>query len=79
MEKSLNWREFIITRIINISGYSAMLFVALIFYFLIREGWPALNEVDLSSLLAPAGIPLKIIMAFSHSSPDPSSSPSVHP
>jgi len=59
MEKSLNWREFIITRIINISGYSAMLFVALIFYFLIREGWPALREVELSSLLSTRWYPIE--------------------
>jgi phosphate transport system permease protein len=59
MEKSLNWREFIITRVINISGYSAMLFVALIFYFLIREGWPALREVDLSSLFSSRWYPIE--------------------
>ena len=40
MEKSLNWREFVITRLIKASGYSAILFVALIFFFLIREGLP---------------------------------------
>ena len=51
MEKSLSWREFIITRLIQSSGYSAILFVALIFFFLLREGLPALGEVDLSSLL----------------------------
>jgi phosphate transport system permease protein len=59
MEKSLNWREFIITRVINISGYSAMLFVALIFYFLIREGWPALREVDLSYLFSSRWYPIE--------------------
>jgi phosphate transport system permease protein len=59
MKKSLNWSEFIITRIINISGYSAMLFVALIFYFLFREGWPALNEVELSSLFSTRWYPIE--------------------
>ena len=29
MEKSLSWSEFIITRLIKASGYSAILFVAL--------------------------------------------------
>ena len=51
MEKSLTWREFIITRLIQTSGYSAILFVALIFFFLLREGLPALGEVKASSLL----------------------------
>jgi phosphate transport system permease protein len=51
MEKSLSWREFIITRLIQGSGYSAILFVALIFFFLLREGLPTLREVDISSLL----------------------------
>ena len=40
MEKSLNWYEFVITRLIRASGYSAILFVALIFFFLVREGVP---------------------------------------
>ena len=51
MGKSLSWREFIITRLIQSSGYSAILFVALIFFFLLREGLPTLGEVDVSSLL----------------------------
>ena len=51
MEKSLNWREFIITRLIQTSGYSAILFVTLIFFFLLREGLPTLGEVESSSLL----------------------------
>ena len=44
MEKSLNWREFIITRLIKASGYSAILFVALIFFFLVREGMPTFGR-----------------------------------
>lgn len=51
MKKSLSWHEFIITRLIQSSGYSAILFVALIFFFLLREGLPTLGEVDTSSLL----------------------------
>src|SRR3972149_1562793 len=51
MEKSLNWREFVITRLIKASGYSAILFVALIFFFLVREGIPTFKEVEASSLL----------------------------
>ena len=44
MEKSLNWYEFVITRLIKASGYSAILFVALIFFFLVREGIPTFAE-----------------------------------
>ena len=51
MEKSLNWREFIITRLIKVSGYSAIVFVVLIFLFLVLEGLPTISEVDASSLL----------------------------
>jgi phosphate transport system permease protein len=51
MEKSLTWHEFIITRLIQASGYSAIIFVLLIFFFLLREGMPTLGEVDAGSLL----------------------------
>ena len=47
MEKSLSWREFVITRLIQTSGYSAILFVALIFFFLLREGLPALSLAEM--------------------------------
>jgi phosphate transport system permease protein len=59
MEKSLSWREFIITRLVAASGYSAMLFVALIFYFLLKEGLPALGEVKLSMLLSTRWYPIE--------------------
>ncbi len=59
MEKSLNWREFIITWLIKLSGYSAILFVALIFFFLMREGLPALREVGLSSLFQTRWYPIE--------------------
>ena len=52
MEKSLTWREFVITRLIQASGYSAIIFVALIFFFLLREGLPALGEAKPSELLS---------------------------
>jgi phosphate transport system permease protein len=51
MEKSLNWREFVITRAIKASGYSAILFVALIFIFLLKEGLPTFGDVEPASLL----------------------------
>jgi phosphate transport system permease protein len=59
MEKSLNWREFIITRLIALSGYSAMLFVALIFYFLLKEGLPTLQEVKWSMLSSTRWYPIE--------------------
>jgi phosphate transport system permease protein len=59
MEKSLNWHEFVITRLIKASGYSAILFVALIFFFLVREGVPALFETKLSSLFSIRWYPIE--------------------
>lgn len=59
MEKSLNWPEFFITRLIKASGYSAILFVALIFVFLIREGLPTFGEVGLRSLIGTRWYPIE--------------------
>ncbi|MEP6894697.1 MAG: phosphate ABC transporter permease subunit PstC [Chloroflexota bacterium] len=59
MEKSLSWREFIITRLIQASGYSAIIFVALIFFFLLREGLPALAEVKPLDLLSIRWYPIE--------------------
>ena len=63
MEKTLNWREFIITRLIKARGYSAIVFVALIFFFLLREGLPTLGEVPLRTCSACAGIRSRITSA----------------
>jgi len=52
MEKELTWYEYVITRLIRASGYSAVVFVALIFFFLLREGLPALVEINLDELFA---------------------------
>jgi phosphate transport system permease protein len=59
MEKTLNWREFMITRLVRVSGYSAIVFVALIFFFLLREGLPTLSEVPLPSLLSIRWYPIE--------------------
>lgn len=59
MESNLNWREFVITRAIKASGYSAILFVALIFYFLLKEAVPTLTEVPLGDLLAVRWYPIE--------------------
>jgi phosphate transport system permease protein len=47
---SRSWPEFLITQSIKISGYSAIIFVGLIFYFLLSEGLPTLSEVSFDSL-----------------------------
>jgi phosphate transport system permease protein len=59
MESKLNWREFVITRLIKASGYSAIVFVTLIFYFLLREGLPALVEVKFSDLFSVRWYPIE--------------------
>ena len=59
METKLSWREFIITRLVKASGYSAIVFVALIFYFLLREGLPTLVEVQLSNLFSTRWYPIE--------------------
>ena len=59
MEKSLNWNEFFITRLIKASGYSAILFVGLIFSFLLREGLPTFFETDFQSLFSIRWYPIE--------------------
>jgi phosphate transport system permease protein len=51
--------EFIITRAIIASGYSAIVFVVLIFIFLLSEGLPTLGEVPLGSLAASRWYPIE--------------------
>ncbi len=51
--------ESIITAIIKIIGYSAILFVGLIFYFLLSEGLPAIIEVPLSEFLKTRWYPIE--------------------
>lgn len=59
MESQLTWQEFIITRVIKASGYSAIIFVALIFYFLLREGLPTLTEVPFANLFSTRWYPIE--------------------
>lgn len=59
MESNLNWREYAITRAIRAAGYSAIVFVALIFYFLLREGLPTLQEVKFTDLFALRWYPIE--------------------
>lgn len=59
MPERINWSEFIITRLIQIAGFSSILFVVLILYFLVSEGLPALSLVPLSSLLGTRWYPIE--------------------
>jgi phosphate transport system permease protein len=59
MNRDLNLGEMIITRLINIAGYSAIIFVGMIFYFLLREGLPTLNEVSVGNLVSNRWYPIE--------------------
>ena len=59
MKKSLSWSETLITAIVKTCGYSAIVFVLLIFFFLLREGLPALAEVKLGELLSTRWYPIE--------------------
>jgi len=54
-----SFSEKLITRIIQWSGYSTILFVLLILVFLVWEGAPALVDVPLSSLLGTTWYPIE--------------------
>lgn len=55
----LTWREVLITRAIQISGYSAIVFVITIFIFLLKEGSPTLVEVPFSTLFSQRWYPIE--------------------
>lgn len=59
MKTSTTWFEFIITRLIKAAGYSAIVFVGLIFLFLLGEGLPALGEVPFTSLFSVRWYPIE--------------------
>ncbi len=59
MAPSKKWNEIILTRVIKISGYSAIIFVLMIFYFLLREGLPTIGEVSLKNLLSTRWYPIE--------------------
>ena len=52
-------REFLITALIKAAGYSAIIFVGMIFFFLLVESLPALREVELSNLLSSRWYPIE--------------------
>ena len=49
--RARNWSEVVITVLVKTAGYSAIVFVLLIFIFLLRESAPALVEIPLKNLL----------------------------
>lgn len=51
--------EFIISRLIRIAGYSAILFVTVIFIFLLHEGSPAIIEIPFSAFLNTRWYPIE--------------------
>jgi len=57
--RNSTWREYIITRLIKVSGYSAILFVGSIFLFLMLEGAPALIEIPISTLFSTRWYPIE--------------------
>lgn len=52
-------REFFITALIKIAGYSAIVFVGMIFLFLLIEGLPAIQQVDLTALFSTRWYPIE--------------------
>lgn len=59
MQTSKHWNEFFLNWLIKISGYSAIIFAILIFYFLLREGLPAIREVSISDLFSVRWYPIE--------------------
>jgi phosphate transport system permease protein len=59
MNTYCKWDEIILNGIIKISGYSAIIFVLMIFYFLLKEGIPTLGEVSFSNLLSIRWYPIE--------------------
>lgn len=59
MQSSLSLKETIITRLINVIGYSSILFVVLIFIFLLYEGAPAISKDSISTLFGIRWYPIE--------------------
>jgi phosphate transport system permease protein len=59
VKQTLSWREVLITAFIKTCGYSAIVFVILIFYFLLREGLPTLGETSLAGLFGQRWYPIE--------------------
>ena len=59
MKTTTNSKEIIITSLVKTAGYSAIVFVILIFAFLLTEGLPALTEVSLDGLFSTRWYPIE--------------------
>lgn len=59
-----NLPELLIESLIRAAGYSAILFVALILFFLLREGAPAFAEVQLGQLFAVRWYPIESLFGI---------------
>lgn len=59
MNKSTKWSEHIIITLVRVSGFSAIIFVIMILFFLLKEGLPTFKEVDISSLLGDRWYPIE--------------------
>ncbi|OGO27189.1 MAG: phosphate ABC transporter permease subunit PstC [Chloroflexi bacterium RBG_16_52_11] len=53
------WHEMIITPVIKLTGYSAIVFVVLILVFLLTEGLPTFREVSLTDLFSQRWYPIE--------------------
>jgi phosphate transport system permease protein len=51
--------EWTITRVIQAAGYSSILFVLMIFFFLMANGLPALKDVEISKLFSTIWYPIE--------------------
>jgi len=56
---SVNWGEAIIETLIKAAGISTIFIIALIFFFLLREGIPAFLDIPLRQLFGPRWYPIE--------------------
>ncbi len=59
MGSSHKINEYFLTWLIKISGYSAIIFVLMIFYFLLQEGLPTLGQVSITNLFSSRWYPIE--------------------
>jgi phosphate transport system permease protein len=52
-------QEIMVTSLVRISGYSSILFVSMILFFLLREGLPALGDAEIGSLFGTRWYPIE--------------------
>ena len=59
MKRTLSWNEILVTGLVKVSGYSAIVFVGMILYFLLRESLPSFREVPLSVIFSDRWYPIE--------------------